>query len=215
MGIYDPIRTAAVDQLLRWWHGMDPPHEGFEDDYLDEVAYCLSEAGPPWVTALKQSLDSDDTQRRRAAIYFLARPSLVDEEIRTALLRAFRARELALKTAALWGLMHLDYFPLDPSEVERLMRHEDERIAALAMCSLSRAFPDETIMILRAGLRTKNPRMREYACDEIGDREIIELSAEMRPLVGDEDSDVAQAARSNLEWLPSETPDQGGERPGA
>jgi len=40
--------------------------------------------------------------------------------------------------------------------------------------------------------------MREYACDEIGDRGIAELKQEMQQLVGDEDAYVAQAAASNL-----------------
>jgi len=40
--------------------------------------------------------------------------------------------------------------------------------------------------------------MREYACDEIGDRDIEELKNEMRPLLGDADAYVAEAAAGNL-----------------
>jgi hypothetical protein len=40
--------------------------------------------------------------------------------------------------------------------------------------------------------------MREYACDEIGDRDLEELKEEMRLLVIDTDPDVAQAASGNL-----------------
>lgn len=204
MGIYDPIHNANLDQLLRWWDGSDPPPAGFEDEYLDEVAYALSKAGPSGVAALHSSLDAEDIQRRRAAVYFLAEPRFFDEEVHGALLRAFESADLSLKTAALWGFMHLGRFPLGRAEVARLMRRRDERIAALAMCYLSRAFPSETVTILRVGLRSRNPRMREYACDEIGDRGISELSAELRPLLDDRDEYVAQSAQSNLAFFPEE-----------
>jgi len=43
--------------------------------------------------------------------------------------------------------------------------------------------------------------MREYACDEIGDRGIDELSERMRPLLADVDEAVAASARCNLEFF--------------
>jgi hypothetical protein len=46
MGIYDPIRNAPLDQLLRWWEGIDPPPVGLEDEIIDEVAGSLAAAGP-------------------------------------------------------------------------------------------------------------------------------------------------------------------------
>jgi hypothetical protein len=203
-GYYDPIRKAPLDQLLRWWAGEDRPLAEFGDEFFDEVAAALSNEGQVGFTALKRSLGAADIPRRRAALTFLASPELADGEVRAELQRACASPDLSLKTRALWGLVDLGFYPLERAEVERLMRHEDERIAALAMCYLSQAVPAEAVEILRAALHSDNPRMREYACDQIGDREIAELSAEMCPLVHDVDKDVAQAARSNLECFPQD-----------
>ena len=201
MGIYDAIRNAPLRRLLRWWDGTDPPPAGFEGEYLDEVAYALARAGPGGVAALRHFLDAEDVPRRRAALTFLAEPHLADEAIQAALMRAYRATDSSLQTTALWGFMHLGYFPLSRAEMEQQMRHGNERTAALAMCYLSRAFPSEAVALLRAGLQSRNPRMREYACDEVGDRRITVLSAALRPLLHDPDEDVAQAARSNLAFF--------------
>jgi len=66
------------------------------------------------------------------------------------------------------------------------------------MVYLSRASPEDSIRILREALHSSNPRMREYACDEIGDRDIDDLKNEMRTLLGDVDIRVAEAEASNL-----------------
>jgi hypothetical protein len=196
MGPYDLFRKAPLEQLRRWWSGNDPPPPGHEEDYVDEVAHALSHAGPTGVAVLRQALNSHDVGRRWAAVYFLATEGLADEEVRAALRRAFDAPE-PLKTAALWGFLNLNWFPLKREEVERLLHQEDQRLAALAMCYLSRAFPGEAVGILRSALGSDNPRMREYACDEVGEREIVELKGELERLVADPDEYVAQAARIN------------------
>lgn len=204
VGIFDVFRKASFEQLTRWWNGVDPPPADFAEMYLDEVAFALTQHGRVGIDLLKQSLESPDAERRRAALYFLAWPRSADEDVHVALQEAFAASPSSLKFTALWGFIHLAWFPIERRELERLLDHEDSLLAAVAMCYLSRALPDESISILRSALSSINPRMREFACDEIGERGIVELRSEVRRLSHDPDEAVAQAAGTSLEFLDGE-----------
>jgi hypothetical protein len=201
MGVYAEIHDAPLTQLLRWWEGADPPLADFEEGFLDEVAFALTNHRPEGIAVLKRYLGSDDPQRRSAALGMLAYPDAADEQVRVALAQAFHNGSRDLKYAALWGFIHLAYFPLGRDQVAALLDDEDERMSALAMVYLSRARPAEAVKILGAGLSSPNPRKREYACDEVGDRGIGELSDRLRHLLTDPDGAVAEAARSNLEFF--------------
>jgi hypothetical protein len=197
----DCFLRAPLGQLTRWWNGNEPPPPGWEDGYLDEVAHALVRLIPAGVQEVKKGLRASDIRHRRAALSALARPESADVEVRAALRDAFDAADADLKTDALWGFMHLGWFPLERRQLERLLHGADLRLAALAMCYSSRAFPSEAVPTLARALRSDNPRMREYACDEVGGRGIEELSGELRRLLGDSDDAVAQAARSNLAFF--------------
>jgi hypothetical protein len=201
MAGFAEIHDAPFPQLLRWWDGADPPLAHFGEGFLDEVAYALTRHGPEGIAVLKRSLSSDDPKRRSAALWFLAYPGLADEEVREALVQAFHNGSRDQVYAALWGFIHLAYFPLRRQQVETLLDDEDQRMSALAMVYLSRALPAEAVKILEAALSSPNPRKREYACDEVGDRGIDELSERLRPLLTDTDGAVAEAARSNLAFF--------------
>jgi hypothetical protein len=193
------IHDAPLTQLLRWWEGADPPLAEFGEGFLDEVAFALTKHRPEGIVALKRYLGPDDPKRRSAALGFLAYPEVADEEVRAALVQAFHSGNRDLKYTVLWGFIHLEYFPLGRYQIEALLDDEDERMSALAMVYLSRALPAEAVKILGAGLSSPNPRKREYACDEVGDQDIGELSERLRLLLTDPDEAVAEAARSNLE----------------
>ncbi len=198
---YSYIDDASLTQLLRWWEGTDLLPEDFDEDGIYEVAYALSTHKPEGVQTLKRFLESSDMLRRRATLHALADPEIADAEIRAALITAFRSEDPALITAAFWGFIQLQYFPLEQSAIKALMEGMDQRLAALAMVYLSQACPDDSVSILRGALQSPNPRMREYACNEIGDRGIVELKDEMRTLLDDPDADVAQTAAYCLDQL--------------
>jgi hypothetical protein len=195
---YSYIHHAPFEQLLRWWDGIDPLPADFSEGGIDEVAYALSKHPPEGVGVLKRFLEASALARRRAALCFLAWPEVADEEVRAALLRAFYSEDRDLRYTALWGYIDLNYFPLERAKLTTLLDADDQRMAALAMVYLSHAFPEDSVKILREALGSPNPRMREYACDEIGDRDIEELKSEMRMLLGDKDTRVVEAAASNL-----------------
>lgn len=195
---YSYIHQAPFEQLLRWWDGIDPLPADFSVGGIDEVAYALSRHRPEGVAVLKGFLEAGDLERRCGALRFLATPTIADNEVRTALVRAFHSSERNLRYTALWGFIHLGYFPLARVELQPLLDSDDQRMAALAMVYQSWACPEDSVRILREALRSRNPRMREYACNEIGDRDIKELKNEMRLLAADIDSAVAQAASDNL-----------------
>ncbi len=196
---YGTIHNAPFAQLLRWWRGEDAPTPGFEENFLEEVAFGLSKHRPNGIAVLKHYLTSNDLARRSAALTILAYPELADAEVRAVLFDAFHCDIGHLRRTALWGFIHLGYFPLNSHEIETFLDDADERLAALAMVYQSRAFEPHKLPILRAALSSPNPRKREYACDEIGDQRIGELSGLLRSLIADQDQAVAEAARSNLE----------------
>lgn len=198
MGIYPPLDGATFDELKQWWNTPTLPEwADSQESFFDELAYALSKQGFRGQQFLKSFLDAPDIARRCAALYFLADPTSGDPDIEQALQAAFATQHAALQTAAMWGLMNLKRFSLERAEVEQLYQGNDKRLSALAMVYLSRAFPDEQIVILRAGLASANPRQREYACDEIGDYGIAALMSDLQRLQTDPDTAVAQAAQTN------------------
>ncbi len=191
------IHNAPLDQLLRWWERSESLPGDFDVGGFDEVAYALAKYAEG-VAVLRKFLQSGDLERRSAALRFLAKPGIADEEVRTVLVRAFGSDDPEFRTIALWGFIDLSFFPLKRADLQPLLDGADQRMAALAMVYLSRACPEDSVAILRDALRSTNPRMREYACDQIGDGEIEALKEEMRILVKDTDPDVAQTAQLNL-----------------
>jgi hypothetical protein len=171
--------------------------EDFNLGGFDVVAYALAKY-PEGVAVLREFLEADDLERRSAALRFLAWPGIADEDVRAALIRAFWSADREFRCIALWGFIDLSFFPLSRVDLQPLLEGADQRMAALAMVYLSWACPEDSVTILRDALRSTNPRMREYACDEIGDRDIEELKEEVRLLVNDADPDVAETARLNL-----------------
>jgi HEAT repeat protein len=195
---YSYIYNASLGQLMRWWEGVDPLPVDFDEDGIVEVACALSAHPSEGVAVLKRYLDAGDQLRRRSALYSLAWPEVADEEVRSALLRAFYSEEREIRYTALWGFIHLSHYPLTRDTLTPLLDGEDQLMAALIMVYLSHACSEDAVSILREALKSQNPRMREFACDEIGDRDIGELKSEMRLLLADKDVSVAQAAASNL-----------------
>src|SRR5438046_1827488 len=148
---YMEIHNTPLTQLLRWWEGADPPLAEFEEGFLDEVAFALTKRSPEGIAALKRYMSSDDPKRRSAALGFLAYPGVADEEVRAVLMQAFHSGSRDLRYTALWGFIHLAYFPLERHQIDALLDDEDERMSALAMVYLSRVLPGEAVKILGAG----------------------------------------------------------------
>ena len=193
------IHDASLENLSRWWRNpSETPGDFEEDDALDEIAYGLSQHAPEGVRVLKDFLH-DKTHRGRAALWFLAWPELVDDEIREALAAAFDSDDTRTKYTALLGHIHAKHFVLSKAQIAGCKDPGNQRLAALAMVYQCRANPENRIEILKKALAHTNPRMREYACDEIGDFGIKELAPHMIPLLNDAHQDVAESAKSNSE----------------
>lgn len=200
MSFYKDMDGASFDQLLDWWNAVDLP--AWVDSralFLDEVAYALTKCGADGVRFLKSYARDADFEKRISAVYFLADKKFVDDEVLQYLAETFALDNLRSKTLVLWGYIHIEQFPLSRDEAEKLMKHSDDRMSALAMVYLSHAYPAETFEILKRGLSSPNPRQRQYACDEVGDRGIVALKDDVTRLLQDSDEDVRETARLNLE----------------
>ena len=112
MAGFADIHDAPFGQLLRWWHGDDPPPPGFGEGFCDEVAYGLTRHRPDGVAVLKRALSIGDEAHQAAALEFLAYPGLADDEVRAVLLQAFTSDRKDLRSRALWGFLHLAYYPI-------------------------------------------------------------------------------------------------------
>ncbi len=198
---YCEIHNATLDQLLRWWDGSDDLPSNFEEEGLDEVAFALTKHRPEGISRLSKSLDDPDLDRRDAAITFLAGTGTVDQRVIGAMHLAFHTGIPRLVNTVLHRCIAIGHFPFSRNDLQPFAVGPDERLAARAMVYLSHAEPDNSVAILGDALASRNPRMREYACDEIGDRQIGELKDAMGALIADPDPDVASAAASNLPFF--------------
>lgn len=198
---YTFIHDAPLEQLERWWTGVDHLPPDFVEDGIDEIAFGLMNHVPAGPDLLSLSVYSDSIPHRRAALYFLSTPAHDSCELRSAIYEAFASGDRRLITTAFSCYEFLNYFPLEEEVVASILAGNDERLAASAMVYQSLAQPKDALAILKAGLASSNPRCREYACDEIGDRELRELRDSMIPLLQDSHPDVASSAGSNLEMF--------------
>lgn len=198
---YDFIHDASLERLVSWWQRPETIPEDFEGHGLDEVAYGLSRHRPLGVQLLRDALFSDEVDRRRASLFFLASPDLADEQLRRSLVDAFDLASPLLSSTVLRSCVQIGYFPFSEAQIRALWHHPDERFAATSMIYLAHSLPGQTTAILEQALSDPNPRMREYACDEIGNHCIWALRDPMALLVNDPHPDVAASAEANLPFF--------------
>jgi hypothetical protein len=202
MGIYRQVDIAGLPQLKEWWESKTPPDWAeSRDSLLEEVGYALTRQGPEGVAFLTDYAKRGDEGQRPMAVYFLGIKRFINGNILTLITDAFHQEDAGLKTSALWALVNVETYVLNRQDVEELLSSSDDRLSALAMVYLSRAYPAEAVEMLRQGLLSDNPRKREYACDEIGDRVISELREGVAQALNDPHPDVRESAKSNLEIL--------------
>ena len=193
------VDKATREELRNWWVQPLPRliREDSEDLILDEIAYSLSKKDPDWIDFLMQYAYSEDLARRGSVIYFLAGKTSRAPKIESVLRDAFFSRIPRLQATALQGCIHTCLFPLTKDDIASLDGLTDERLSAWGMTYLCYAFPEERIALLKHSLRSENPRIREFACDVIGDELIQELKNDMEPLLKDPEPRVAESARYN------------------
>lgn len=208
MPIYKKTVNLPLSQLIRLWRGEEKPDWAKSHALVKEsVAYALRKR-PEGIAFLKSCLDSDDLREQGQALWFLSRKEICDEETVGHLIHFFRKLaeqetkfRFAFKEFALDGLMAVEQYPLERSEVKELLFGESveaKDAAAKAMVYLSRAFPEDVIDILRDGLNSINPAKRHHACTESGFRNIIELRDEVQRLQIDQDSYVSRGAKIGM-----------------
>ena len=146
------------------WDSKVPEWVSSEESFLEEVACAIGQRRRRGIEFLKRQAKVGSVEKRREAVYFMADKGFIDDESTAVLVEAFHAEDQGLKTSALWGLINTETFALDPLELEALCRHAgDDGLSALAMVHLSNAYPERAAEILRRGLKSSNPRKREYA----------------------------------------------------
>lgn len=89
-------------------------------------------------------------------------------------------------------------FTLAEADLAKLEQDEDIRVAGWVFAyRVYRAGVAQSVELLRDGLSDPNPRIREQACDIIGDNEVRELRLLLKPLFTDAEGYVSEASRYN------------------
>jgi inhibitor of KinA sporulation pathway (predicted exonuclease) len=219
MGMYQEIDAAPMAQLFALWESSEIPAwaaDAWADDpdvaiadirasLLDEIAYALA-ATQEGRSYLRPSFFAEDISQRCAALDALSQKMFVDNEIISALIAAFFAKEQRLRLTSLIRFCHIEQYPLPREVIEKVMgsmatRDIDALLPAWAMVYLSRAYPLEAHDILRRALTDPRPRLREFACDEAGDHDLIELADAILALRNDPVANVQEAAATNWHML--------------
>lgn len=209
MNINEEVQKASLAQLISWWMGQDLPEWANATAlFIDKVTFALARKGSDGIQFLKTQVDSEDSKKRQLVLRALADKETYDAEVVKFLIDAFRINQSyesqvadAFKGLAMDCLVEIGEYPFDRGEVEPLLEHKEKYLSATAMVYLSHAFPEETIQILRAGLKSANPIKRGNACTQAGFRNIKELKDEVRELRKDPDRFVANAAQIGCEMF--------------
>jgi hypothetical protein len=100
--------------------------------------------------------------------------------------------------SAIAEMIQLREFALSETDLRAIESRNDEQLCGwvFAYRAVS-ATPEERTELLRSGIRSTNPRVREQACDIIGDHNLAELRMELQMLFTDPVHYVAEAARYN------------------
>lgn len=200
----EKIENASATELRQWW--IKIPKSIYQSESLsrdnpdhqrlvyDEIAYAIIEKDKEYVSFLMGFAASNDPNKRCAALFFLSCSEDCPIEIQEHILSASRSKNTYLRGTALQCFLHLKYYPLTKEELANIT---DEWLAAWAMSYRCAAFPQEKIALLTSSLKSKNPYIRSFACDIIGDQFIEHMKPLLKPLLKDRDPSVASAAGYN------------------
>ena len=114
---------------------------------------------------------------------------------------SLRARALGERTgtsaAAVAEMIRGSQFVLSEGELEALERRDEILGGWVFSYRFHQATPTAQTAILEEGLSNANPRVREQACDLIGDRQLSHMRGKLTALIADPVPFVAEAARSS------------------
>lgn len=113
-----------------------------------------------------------------------------------------RRKALSARTgtvcSAIAELIRLDQFALSQQDLALLESRGDLHIDGWIFAYRYYSAPSEHIEMLRRGFASSNARVREQACDIVGDNAIRAFESELETLTRDSEIFVAEAARHSL-----------------
>lgn len=199
------IREASFEQIKQWWLARDKP-EGVESTivFQFEVRKELWKY-PEGIRFLKNYARHGKGNRKFRALLDLSHKKVADNEVIHLLTRTFEKDDVHSKACALIGLPRIKKYTLDRDQVAGLVgKHgnlEERGLGREAFLYLVHAYPKEAQEMLSEGLKSPNNYIRGRACDEIGERGLIELAPKVKQLIQEKDRYVSVAAQNALERL--------------
>ena len=199
MGIYPELETLGLEELMGCFQALPPEEEEYAAGYYLEVAERLCQCGEKGVQFLKQQLSNPDVNRVRAALAALSERVSSPDTVTLLLTYLSDSRPL-VAAEAIDGLRHND-FHMAMEQIIPLISHTSPYIVGAALRFVSAFNRDRAVPLLLNALKHPAFLVRETACDELSNLEVIEAIPELIRLLGDSHPHVCQAARTALEDL--------------
>ena len=199
MGLYAELQTLDREALMQCFQSPPPEGEEYAAGYYLEVAERISACHEKGGEFLRQQLNHPDVNRARAALFAL---SLRGESHETVplLLRYLHDPRPLMVAEALDGLRHHG----DQTALQHavpLVSHTSPPVVSAVLRYLSAFDRDRAVPLLLQGLQHPDVLVRENACDELGDLEVLEAIPALLPLLDDPHPHVRQAAQTSIEDL--------------
>ncbi len=198
------INTASFEQLKKWWLGKPP-------DWVESTIqfhYALRKKlweRPEGIQFLKNYARHSKGKRKFQALIDLSHPKIADDEVIHLLTKAFEKNDPQSKYGALLGLRRIKKYTLGKGQVADLVEQHgcllERELGSQAFLYLVYAFPNESKERLRDGLTSPNDYIRGQSCDEIWQRNIIELAPKVKEMVQENDRYISTAAQNAIEML--------------
>ncbi len=202
MGFYPGLDNLGLKELIDCFSG--PPLDGpeYATAYYQEVALLIAQQGADGAAYLLGVLEDFnlDTDRLRSALMALTQlqPEHLPTERQT--LRQLLSRYLydqrpLIIAEAVDGLWRQNIKDARDA-VLRLQAHPSPYVRGSVLRYISRLFPSEAVPLLVDALRDDSSIMRENAVDELDWLGAADALSALRPLTGDPDPQVRQAAET-------------------
>ena len=201
MGIYPELEKLRLEALIERFQSQPLEGKEYASGYYMEIAERICEYGEEGVGFLKQQLSNPNVARVRAVLFALSVKKLRPDTL-PVLMSALNDRRPLVVAEDIDGLRHNGYQEA-MEQIVLLISHPSPYVAGAALRFVSAFDRDQAIPLLLNTLKHPHFVLRENACDELGNLEVIEAIPDLTRLLNDPHPYVRQAAQTALEELRS------------
>lgn len=196
----------SLDELISMFRSEAPDKEE-EVIYYQEVALTIRKIGDEGVDFLLTERTNADEARTRALLLALTYPSLDNDDVNNWIAGFLKDTRESIVMDAIDSLSRQKQASRKVN-VLQYKNHRSPYIRGAVLRYMRTLFPEESIPLLKEGVRDSNFIVRDVAADEIGELGKVELKDDLLPLLNDPHPDVREAAQTALDMLEETDIDQ-------